>query len=168
MCHRCRLWFWSGYTGCVHGQWSGEPLTAFGRRSRYDRTLTADAASATHTRIDFAAWLQRHFWLREQQLSDMVLAVNEALANAVEFAYLDTAGAGTVALAATYTDDTDTLAVTITDGGRWAARSATPRPGHRGRGLILMRALADDTQIDTSASGTQVLLRWTHLVTHGS
>ncbi|ETZ52280.1 histidine kinase-like ATPase domain protein [Mycobacterium avium MAV_120709_2344] len=112
----------------MHGQWSGEPLTAFGRRSRYDRTLTADAASATHTRIDFAAWLQRHFWLREQQLSDMVLAVNEALANAVEFAYLDTAGAGTVALAATYTDDTDTLAVTITDGG-----AGRPDPRRRGQ-----------------------------------
>ena len=100
----------------------------------------------------------------------MVLAVNEALANTAEFAYVGMPGAGMVAVAAVYDDDTDTLAVTVTDAGRWrraeAASSTVPvQHSPRGRGLRLMRALADETQIDTSERGTQVSLTWTNLLT---
>ena len=49
--------------------------------------ILADAACAAQMRQEFSVWLRRYFALDETQVSDVVLAVNEALANAAEFAY---------------------------------------------------------------------------------
>jgi serine/threonine-protein kinase RsbW len=151
----------------------GEASASADTRSRFARTITANASGAARIRIEFAGWLQRHFTLGNERLSDLVLAANEALANAAEFGYLDTPGRGTIALTASYDDATDTLVVTVIDCGRWRSdatesresRTAPVQDALRGRGIPLMRLLADHMQIDTSERGTQVSLRWTSLVT---
>lgn len=135
-----------------------------------DRTLfvrthvAADARSAARTRAEFGAWLNRYFSLCADRFSDLLLAVNEAIANAAEFAYVDAAQRGTVDVSATYDGDADTLAVTVDDRGRWRQKVAGPRHRQmRGRGIPLMEALADEAVIDHTPQGTRVTLTWTGL-----
>ena len=107
-------------------------------RSRFARTrVAADAHSAARARAEFGIWLKRHFTLGADRFSDLLLAVNEAIANAAEFAYADAAQRGTVDVSAAYDDDSDTLAVTINDQGRWRQRVPVQRR-LRGRGIPLM------------------------------
>lgn len=133
-----------------------------------DRTLfvrthvAADARSAARTRAEFGAWLNRYFSLCADRFSDLLLAVNEAIANAAEFAYVDAAQRGTVDVRAAYDGDADTLAVTVDDRGRWRQKVAGPRH-RRGRGIPLMEALADEAAIDHTPQGTRVTLTWTGL-----
>lgn len=139
-------------------------------RSRFARRrVAADARSAARTRAEFGIWLDRHFRLGADRSNDVLLAVNEALANAAEFAYVGAARRGTVDLSATYDDAADTLAVTVNDRGRWRQKRAEPavvppQPQVRGRGIPLMRALADRLTIDRTPAGTHVTLVWTALV----
>jgi Histidine kinase-like ATPase domain len=87
--------------------------------------------------------------------------------NAAEFAYLDIPGRGTIAFTASYDEDIDALAVTVTDRGRWRPTGTSTAPAHhalRGRGIPLMRALAGEIRIDTSERGTQACLMWTNLL----
>ncbi|OBI50810.1 ATP-binding protein [Mycobacterium sp. E787] len=138
-------------------------------RSRFvRRRLPADARSAARTRAEFRLWLDRHFALGAERTNDLLLAVNEALANAAEFAYLDAPRRGGVELSAAYDHDADTLTVTITDRGRWRPTrpepvALPPQPQIRGRGIPLMRALADRVTIDRTPPGTRVTLVWTGL-----
>ncbi len=113
-------------------------------------------------------WLDRHFRLGAERSNDLLLAVNEALANAAEFAYVDADRRGTVDLSATYDAAADTLAVTVDDRGRWRQQVPEPatvpsQPQVRGRGIPLMRALADRVTIDRTPRGTHVSLVWTNL-----
>lgn len=138
-------------------------------RSRFvRRRVTADARSAARTRAEFGMWLDRHFRLGAERSNDLLLAVNEALANAAEFAYVDAARRGSVDLNATYDDAADTLVVTVSDRGRWRQKlpepaTVPPRPQIRGRGIPLMRALADRVTIDRTLRGTHVTLVWSGL-----
>ena len=122
--------------------------------------FTADPYAAGHVRNEFAAWLGERVELNAVRFSDVVLAVNEALANAAEFAYLKNNGVGTVDVEAVQNSDAATLTVTITDQGCWREPDPTTRGRTRGRGIPLMRALADDLTIDTSRLGTTVCLRF--------
>jgi anti-sigma regulatory factor (Ser/Thr protein kinase) len=138
-------------------------------RSRFvRRRVAADARSAAWIRAEFGTWLDRHFRLGTERSNDLLLAVNEALANAAEFAYAGAARRGTVDLSATYDDAANTLAVTVDDRGRWRHElpepaTVPPRPQVRGRGIPLMRALADRVTIDRTPRGTHVTLVWTDL-----
>ncbi len=149
-----------------HGQ---NEVSDIDDRSRFVRTrVTADARSAARTRAEFGIWLDRHFTLGAERSNDLLLAVNEALANAAEFAYVDAAQRGTMDVSAAYDDASDTLAVTIHDRGRWRQTLPEPataprRPQVRGRGIPLMRALADRVTIDRTPRGTHVTLVWTDL-----
>jgi anti-sigma regulatory factor (Ser/Thr protein kinase) len=124
----------------------------------------AHAVGAAQTRVAFGLWLQRHFALSAERLSDVVLAVNEALANAAEFAHTDCADPDTMDLLAHYDSHADTLTVAVVDHGRWREPAPDqPEPGPlcpRGRGIPLMRALADEATIEPVATGTQVRLVW--------
>jgi serine/threonine-protein kinase RsbW len=137
--------------------------------SRFLRTrVPANARSAALARADFGAWLGRHFTLGAERFSDLLLAVNEAIANAAEFAYADSAGRGTVDISAAYDGDSDTLAVTVHDQGRWRQHVGAHRTRQlRGRGIPLMEALADDVRIDRTPQGTQVTLTWMDLTRRG-
>jgi serine/threonine-protein kinase RsbW len=141
-------------------------------RSRFARMrVAADAHTARRTRIEFRSWLETHFRLGAERLQDLVLAVSEAIANAAEFAYTDVSHDGTIDVSAAYDVDSDTLAVRVNDRGRWHQHAAEQPPSdrqYRGRGIPLMRALADDAKIDPTPRGTHVTLTWKRLTVPGS
>jgi anti-sigma regulatory factor (Ser/Thr protein kinase) len=133
--------------------------------------VAADALSARRTRVEFRGWLETHFRLGAERRHDLVLAVSEAIANAAEFAYADAPRDGTIDVSAAYDVDSDTLAVRVNDRGRWhhhAADQASLDRQFRGRGIALMRALADEAKIDPTPRGTHVTLTWTRLTVPGS
>ncbi len=122
--------------------------------------VTADPIGAANLRRTFKTWLCNNFQLDDERLSSLTLAVNEALANAVEHAYADQPGSGTLDLRADYDHDADELNVVVTDRGKW--RTPEPDPLHlRGRGIPLMHALSERTQIEFADAGTSVQLGWT-------
>jgi GAF domain-containing protein/PAS domain-containing protein/anti-sigma regulatory factor (Ser/Thr protein kinase) len=82
----------------------------------------------------------------------VVLAVNEAAANAIEHGYRH--GDGPVEVTGDVVDHA--LQLSIVDHGRW--RAAEPDPA-RGRGLPLMRTLMDDVAIEELEPGTRIVLR---------
>lgn len=116
---------------------------------------------AVQLRDDFAAWLAESLSVDAEKTSDIVLAVNEALANAAEHAYLDSPEPGRMHARAEYDPQLAALTVWITDEGRWRTKepSTAPNPA-RGRGLMLMRALTDSAAVDSTATGTEVRLHW--------
>ncbi len=85
--------------------------------------------------------------------ADVLLAVGEAAANAVEHAVKDATRDVVVEVTAHATNTG--LALTIRDNGRWAAQPSTA-PGARGDGSRLMRALIDTVTITPSPQGTTV------------
>lgn len=93
-------------------------------------------------------------WLRAENVpdelaGDIVLVVNEACTNCVEHAYRGHA-VGTMLLEVSRTDGE--VHVRISDHGSWKTPAADP--GNGGRGLLLMRALSDTMELDTSPTGT--------------
>jgi PAS domain S-box-containing protein len=96
--------------------------------------------------------------LGEDRLFDLLLAVGEAVNNAIEHAYAD-GTPGTFALRAMRLDGS--LVIEIEDRGRWRRRNRPiPSDGlsERGRGIALMRALCDDVDLSRTATGTVVRL----------
>ena len=133
-------------------------------RSHFARTRVAADARAALTRAEFGTWLERNFALGAERFNDLLLAVNEAIANVAEFAYADSSQRGTVDVSAAYDGDSGTLAVTINDRGRWRQSAGVQRPYQlRGRGIPLMEALADKVTIDRAPEGTHVTLTWTNV-----
>jgi len=120
---------------------------------------TADAETVAHLRDEFAGWLRGGTGMDETRLCDAVLATNEALANAAEFAYVD-GGTGTMDLQAVRDVARRTVTVTVSDQGRWREPNPLTWQPSRGRGIPLMRKLADSVLIDTSGRGTSVRLRF--------
>ena len=56
---------------------------------RFERFgLDADAGAVARIRQEFKLWLQQFYDLDPVRRSDLVLAINEAMANAAEFAYV--------------------------------------------------------------------------------
>ena len=95
-------------------------------------------------------WLTTHS-VPEHDSREIVLAVNEVCANAIEHAY--SPAPAEFELRATCEDRE--LAFVVTDTGRWRP----PRGDNRGRGLKLVQAAMDEVEIDCSDSGTAVLMR---------
>jgi serine/threonine-protein kinase RsbW len=125
-----------------------------------DNGVVADAHNAGRVRKEFAGWLRCRVDLDDVRFNDVVLAVNEALANAAEFAYVQKRGVGTIDVEAVRDRVAATLTVAITDQGSWREPDPAEQGRVRGRGIPLMRALADNVTIDTSALGTTVCLRF--------
>jgi serine/threonine-protein kinase RsbW len=121
------------------------------------RTRPADAAHAARLRQELDAWLhQVGPPMTESRCADVLLGVNEALANCAEHAYHGR-GDGDITMHAFYDDAAQRVHVQISDRGRWRPRAAVVR-NHRGRGLALMRALADQCTVDRGDDGTVVWL----------
>jgi serine/threonine-protein kinase RsbW len=130
---------------------------------RFERVgILADARTASRTRNEFASWLRAFFDLDSTRSSDLILAINEAMANCAEFAYLQAPGAGTMDLQAWHDAVASTITVVVSDRGSWRAPQE-PRIRSRGRGIPLMEALSDRTSIETSDHGTHVKLEWTNV-----
>lgn len=137
------------------------PPAEVANSDRFERLgLDADATAVAHVREEFAEWLKRFFVVDAVRFSDLVLAINEALANAAEFAYVLAERPGTIDMRAIYDSDGQKLVVEISDRGTWRPRQVDPVPRTRGRGIPLMETLSDESDIDTSDDGTHVRLAW--------
>jgi GAF domain-containing protein/anti-sigma regulatory factor (Ser/Thr protein kinase) len=97
-------------------------------------------------------WLAVH-GAQEEETHDIVVACQEACANAVEHAY----GPGHAHFDVTAEHREARIRVTVRDHGRWRP----PRGSHRGRGLPLMRALMESVDVEHGDKGTVVVLERT-------
>jgi serine/threonine-protein kinase RsbW len=98
----------------------------------------------------------RNIGMPAELANDVVLAVDEALTNAVEHAYAGTSGA--VVLFAACDRRSDTARVVVSDHGTW--RPPPSDPGMRGRGLHIMRGLSTSFNLRHDEDGTTVVLGW--------
>lgn len=98
-------------------------------------------------------------WLRDagapgELTARVVLAMNEAVTNAIAHAYRYEPS-GSVRVAAQLRDD-HTVSVTVADRGRW--RPARPIEGTGGRGVLMMQECVDRVLIDRAPEGTTVTM----------
>jgi anti-sigma regulatory factor (Ser/Thr protein kinase) len=104
-----------------------------------------------------------HDWLtgiaiEPAPLDDILLAAGEALTNAIEHGSHSDARK-TVSIEAFL--HPDTISVTVSDSGRWAGdSSASLRSQRRGRGLTLIRGLANRVDTVRTSEGTRVTLQF--------
>jgi anti-sigma regulatory factor (Ser/Thr protein kinase) len=115
-------------------RWAAEPGTLVAIRHLLRRWLRAHGAS-------------------EDEAYDILVACQEACANAVEHAY----GPGRAHFEIDASHRAATIRVTVSDEGRWRE----PRGTHRGRGISLMRSLMDRVEVDHGERGTVVVLERT-------
>ena len=135
-------------------------MTDAGQSAQFTKHVRAAPEDAAQIRREFSSWLSTHFTLDPTKASDVVLAVNEALANAAEFAYADAPTPGLLHVHADYDGDASVLTVTVSDDGVWRVSESGHKTPARGRGIPLMRALTDRALIDSGHAGTEVRLQW--------
>ena len=114
-------------------------------------SFDASPAALAPVRARLRAWLA-DARVDEDVVFDVVIAAGEACANAIEHPLSRTSGK--VSLRAQLQDGE--VSVRIRDDGHW--REARKR-SDRGLGLVLMRDLMDEVDVDASGGGTEVLLR---------
>jgi PAS domain S-box-containing protein len=112
------------------------------------RVVNADQLG--ELRHELAEWLNTA-GVFEQRVADIVLAVNEAVANSIEHGYQDRK-LGKIRIKGE--NDGARVRVKITDKGSWKPVSADS--GARGRGLLLIRAVSDWLEMDCTPKGTTV------------
>jgi anti-sigma regulatory factor (Ser/Thr protein kinase)/PAS domain-containing protein len=112
--------------------------------------VPAQADQLSTLRRSLKAWLAAAA-VPHDLASDLVAAANEACSNSIEHAYLDGELQHVVLTAEC---DTQTVSIVVADTGTWKPRSADP--GHRGRGIDMMRALTEQLDIDHTGPGTRV------------
>jgi serine/threonine-protein kinase RsbW len=122
------------------------------------QTGCADASTVARFRVQLRNWLDGIVDLDAERVSDIVLATDEALTNCVEHAYRDRYTAAVMTLTTTYDRAGATVKVCVTDQGRWIEPDPTAINAIRGRGLILMHALADQCTVKRQTDGTTVCL----------
>ncbi|MDG4838565.1 SpoIIE family protein phosphatase [Micromonospora sp. WMMD967] len=113
--------------------------------------FAAERTGLAPVRSALRSWLER-CGLSPTNAYNVLVAAGEACANAIEHGHRDNPG-GRIRLRATAT--ADGLHLSVTDSGHWK----TPQPeagNHRGRGLLLMRALMDAITVTPSATGTTI------------
>jgi anti-sigma regulatory factor (Ser/Thr protein kinase) len=120
-------------------------------RGRFSSRVRPEPSELGGLRHRIGSWLREHH-LEEEDVASVVLAVNEAVANAIEHG-----GRGSVDVLVDATMDEGALTIEIRDQGRWQNRPSEP---DRGRGLLLMQALMDEVDVERSSSGTLVRMRW--------
>jgi len=96
----------------------------------------------------------------DQQTFELQAAIGEAVTNAIVHAYPGTPGIVRVKVWRT----ARAIHAQIEDHGTWAARPATGL----GMGLRIMETFADDAKIDSTTSGTTVLLSFSRTDAHRS
>jgi len=119
-------------------------------------TLPADAAHLCGLRNAMNEYLSA-LPLTPHRRDEIVMAVGEAAANAVEHAYRDQQEPGIIDV--TFWTESDALCVQVRDQGRWREPPSGPRPAGQGLGIALMRRLVDCVLIHYDHRGTDVLLR---------
>jgi serine/threonine-protein kinase RsbW len=138
------------------------PTADVANTERFERVgVAATPQFAAQMRDEFALWLKRFFVLDADRTNDLILAINEALANCAEFAYVNSAVRGTMDLTAAHDAAESAITVVVSDRGVWRITDSQDESRTRGRGIPLMRALSDRTAIETSDDGTTVKMVWT-------
>ncbi|MET0135986.1 MAG: ATP-binding protein [Kibdelosporangium sp.] len=121
-------------------------------------SMPAAAQELPGARAELRRWA-REVQFAVDQMDDVVLAVDEAVANAVEHAYPRQGGRlGVVTVFAGRALGGAEAYVVVSDTGHW--RPPADDPGFRGRGVSMMKALADRFDLHHDESGTTVLLAW--------
>ena len=118
-----------------------------------DRLVThwpARVESLVGVRDILRRWL-RHHGANEDEVYDIVVACQEACANAVEHAY----GPGEQFFEVEAGHEDACIEIVVSDHGQWRR----PRGSHRGRGLPLMEALMNSVEVRRGDDGTIVVLR---------
>ena len=124
-----------------------------GRVEFVHRSWPADPAQLVLVRRQLSRWLAP-LDLTEEQIADVVLAVDEAAANAVRHAY-GPDESGVVEL--TLWTEPGTLCIEVVDHGSWRPPSEHGR--HGGRGIHLMSHMSESVLIHFDDRGSRVLLR---------
>jgi anti-sigma regulatory factor (Ser/Thr protein kinase) len=116
--------------------------------------LMADPVSLSVVRQRFRVWLADLAW-PDEEVDDIVLAVSEAVSNAVEHA--DAPGfASEVRVAGRQFSEPDggrRVVVGVSDNRRWC-----PRETHPGLGLLMIHTCMDDVQFETNHEVTTTLM----------
>ena len=121
----------------------------FDPAEQFDMTLPAHPSS--HPRVRRALRrLSRAAGLDHDRTFALQVVVGEAINNVIEHAY----GAADGILRVVARREGDAVVVEVRDHGRW--RSDRPDGEQRGRGILLMRGLADSVDIRSAPSGTTV------------
>lgn len=128
-------------------------------------TLVPEWVAPSIARERFDRWLRDLSWPSGQR-EDLVLALSEAVSNSVEHGYQVAPGApgphlgvGAVEVRAhvlVEADDLRRIALIVRDHGGWREPVGPAR--FRGHGLHLIRACADQFNIDGGAAGTTLTL----------
>ena len=129
-----------------------------GRVEFVHRSWPADPAQLSVIRRELAGWLAP-LALTDDETAGVVLAVDEAAANAVRHAY-GPGRSGVVEL--TLWTEPGTLCVEVVDHGNWVPPAEPPAVdglADRGRGIPLMSSMAEAVLIHHDARGSRVLLR---------
>ncbi|MET8795487.1 ATP-binding protein [Nocardia sp. NPDC004568] len=121
--------------------------------TRWELRFPARADRLAEVRHRTQQWLA-HCPLGEDQAYDVLLAVGEACANAIEHGHRGDGGTISLRLA----HEAGGLRITVADHGRW--KRPDPRPDRvRGRGMAIIRALVPEVEVIVSAGGTTVDMR---------
>ena len=121
-------------TGELRTTWPAQPEALVAVRSLLRRWLLAHGAS-------------------DHEAYEILVATQEACANAVEHAY----GPGRAHFEVDASHRDARICLTVRDRGRWRE----PRGTHRGRGIMLMRSLMERVDVDHGKDGTVVVLERT-------
>ncbi|MGB3480879.1 MAG: ATP-binding protein [Mycobacterium sp.] len=130
--------------------------------------VVANPLNVARLRDELDRWLRLRLAMESARFNDVVLAVNEALANVAEFAYRNAAQAGTVDIRADHDRATSILTVTVIDLGCWRDSTEREPKRTRGRGIPLMEALSDEVLIDATDHGTTVSMRFGNVSVAGA
>ena len=117
------------------------------------RSWPADSEQLVVIRRELSQWLAP-LNLTEEETADVVLAVDEAAANAVRHAY-GAEESGAVEL--TLWTEPGTLSIEVVDHGSWRPPDDVPSEG--GRGIPLMSSMSESVLIHYDDRGSRVLLR---------
>jgi anti-sigma regulatory factor (Ser/Thr protein kinase) len=117
--------------------------------TRFTRSIEPDPGELAPTRRSLTYWL-RAGGAAPERSRDIVLAIGEALANAVEHGHN-----GRARVELDVRREGDQITATVQDRGSWADQVVDDT---RGRGLRIMEALADRVEVDRGDHGTKVSL----------
>jgi serine/threonine-protein kinase RsbW len=123
------------------------------------REMVAANTELSPLRQAVTGWA-RHVGFSGYGVDDMVLAVDEAVANSIEHGYRDRPAGqpGTVVLFAARASAQQTVHVIVADNGIW--RPPPADKGTRGRGLPIIKKVTDAFQLHHNEGGTVTLLGW--------
>jgi PAS domain S-box-containing protein len=116
--------------------------------------IDAIPSRLTDVRHQLIGWL-RGAGVAESLAADIVLVVNEACSNSAEHAYR---GQPPGLMRVHAVVDEQHIYIQVADSGSWKTPPADP--GTRGRGILLMRTLSEQVDLDGTAHGTTVGMRF--------